>query len=66
MATPNLTRSEIRKLARAIRAAGYSLPRIGWSVDVPITARAAFRSPASRVPRRVVRDVRGYYFTAWE
>lgn len=63
MAAPNLTRSEIRKLAKACRAAGWALPKIGYSVDVPIQHRAAFRSPAGVAPKRVVHDARGYFFT---
>jgi hypothetical protein len=61
--TRNLTRSEIRKLSKHIRAAGWTLPKVGYSVDVPVQHRAAFRSPAGHLPKRVIHDVRGYFFT---
>jgi hypothetical protein len=66
MAWPTLTRPEVRKLSEHIRAAGYKLPRSGYSVDVPAQAREEFRSPAGYVPTRVAHDERGYFFTSWE
>jgi hypothetical protein len=75
MATHTLTRSEVRKLSKYLRAAGYALPKPGTSVEVPVAAREAFRGPSyngwpGRVPTRVVRGaargVWGYYFTSWK
>jgi hypothetical protein len=63
MNSPNLTSSEVRKLSSACRAAGWTLPKVGYSVDVPVQHRAAFRSPTGYLPKRVIHDVRGYFFT---
>jgi hypothetical protein len=61
----NLSRSEIRKLSKHIRAAGWKLPRVGWIVDVPAAARPEFRAPEGCMPSHVAHDARGYFFTGW-
>jgi hypothetical protein len=63
--TRNLTRSEIRKLSRYIRTAGWKLPLVGMIVDVPAAARPEFRTPEGSMPSHVAHDARGYFFTGW-
>jgi hypothetical protein len=66
MNSPNLTRSEIRRLSRACRAAGWKLPKVGWIVDVPAAVRPEFRVyPSGNMPSHVAHDAGGYFFTGW-
>lgn len=65
MAYPNLTRGEIRKLSKAMRAANMKLPKRGYCVKL---AQTTLQGPKRYVnvgdpyANEVCNDGRGYYF----
>ena len=52
----SLTRSEVRKVSRALRALGRKLPKHGW---------CATNMPAEFPAKELCRDRHGYYWVGW-
>jgi hypothetical protein len=64
---PLLTRAEVRKLARLMRAYAPqvhpSLPDVGWEGPVlPSKVGAEFANAYGNFPKRVVHNPEGYFF----